>query len=46
MNITYGKFGKVEERIQKFKETEHSGYIYQNQLDKAFFHYDMVYGAF
>ena len=29
---TYGPFMKNKERIQKFKETEDSQYIYQNQL--------------
>ena len=28
-------FTKSKERIQKFKETGHSQYIYQNRLDKA-----------
>ena len=34
---------KDKERIQKFKETEDSRYIYQNELDKACFQHDMVY---
>ena len=34
------------ERIQKFKETEYLRYIYQNELDKACFQHDMVYGGF
>ena len=32
--------------MQKFKETGDTGYIYKNELDKACFHYDMVYGDF
>ena len=39
-----GPFTKNEERIQKFKETRDSQYIYQNDLDKACFRHDMVYG--
>ena len=33
-------------KIQKFKETEDSRYIYQNELDKACFQEAMVYGDF
>ena len=32
-----GPFTKIEERIQKFKETRDSQYIYQNKLDKDCF---------
>ena len=39
-----GPFTKNEERTQKFKETRDSQYIYQNELDKACFQHDMVYG--
>ena len=39
-----GPFTKNKERIQKFKETGHSRCIYQNELDKACFQHDMVYG--
>ena len=36
--IACGLFKKKnKERIQKFKETEHSRYIYQKKLDKACF---------
>ena len=35
-----------KERIQKFKETGNSRYIYRNELDKACFQHDMVYGDF
>ena len=41
-----GLFTKNKERIQKFKETGDSRYIYQNELDKAFFQYDMAYEDF
>ena len=37
---------KNKERIQKFKETENSQYIFQNELDKACFQHDMVYADF
>ena len=41
-----GPFTKNKEKIQKFKETGDSRYIYQNELDKACFHHDMAYGDF
>ena len=34
------------ERIQKFKETEDTSYIYKTKLDKAFFQHDMAYRDF
>ena len=37
---------KKKERIQKFKETGDSRYIYQNELDKACFRHDMAYEDF
>ena len=39
-------FAKNKERIQIFKETGDSQYIYQNQLNKACFQRDMAYGGF
>ena len=33
-------------RIQKSKETGDTNYIYKNELDKACFQHDMVYGDF
>ena len=39
-------FTKNKERIQKFKETGNSRYIYQNKLDKACFQHDLAYGDF
>ena len=41
-----GPFTKKEERIQKFQETGDSRYIYQNELDKTCFQYDMAYRDF
>ena len=41
-----GPFTKNKERIQKFKETGDTGYIYKNELDKACFQHDMAYGDF
>ena len=35
-------FTKNKEKIQKFKETGVSCYIYQNELDKACFQHDMA----
>ena len=32
-----GPFTETKERIQKFKETEDSRYVYQNELDKDCF---------
>ena len=39
-----GPFTKSKERINEFKETRDSRYIYQNELDKACFQNDMAYG--
>ena len=39
-------FIKNKERIQKFKETGDTKYIYRNELDKACFQHDMAYGDF
>ena len=41
-----GQFTKSKERIQKFKQTGASRYIYKNELDKACFQYDMAYRDF
>ena len=41
-----GAFTKNKERIQKFKKTEDTKYIYRKQLHKAFFQHDMTYGDF
>ena len=41
-----GPFTKTKERIQKFKQTGDSRYIYGNELDKACFQHDMTYGYF
>ena len=41
-----GSITKNEERIQKFKQTGDSRYIYKNELDKACFQHDMAYGDF
>ena len=41
-----GPFTKNKERIQKFKETGDTSYIYKNGLDKASFQHDMAYGDF
>ena len=40
----FGPFTKNNERIQKFKETVDTSYIYKNGLDKACFQHDMAYG--
>ena len=44
--IACGPFTKNKERIQRFKGTGDSRYIYQNELDKACFQHDMAYGDF
>ena len=41
-----GPFTKNKKRIQKFKERVYTSYIYKNELDKAGFQHDMVYGDF
>ena len=41
-----GPFTKSKERIQKFMETGNTNYIYKNDLDKACFQHDMVYGKY
>ena len=41
-----GSFTKNKERIQKFKETGDTNYIYKNELDRACFQQDMAYGDF
>ena len=41
-----GPFTKNKERIQKFKYTGKSRYIYRNELYKARFQHDMAYGYF
>ena len=38
-----GLFTKHEQRIQKFKETGDTNYIYKNELDKACFVHDAAY---
>ena len=43
---TCGPFTKNKERIQKFKETGDTSYIYKNELDKACFQHNMAYGDF
>ena len=37
---------KNKERIEKFKETGDSQYIYQNNLDKVCFQHNMTFGDF
>ena len=39
-------FTKNKERIQQFKETVDTKYIYKNELDKACFQHNMAYGDF
>ena len=44
--VTYsacGPFNKHKQRIQKFKETGDTNYIYKNELDKACFVHDAAY---
>ena len=41
-----GPFTKNKERIQQFKETGDTSYVYKNELDKACFQHDMAYGDF
>ena len=39
----FGPFTEHEQRIQKFKETGDTNYIYKNELDKACFVHDAAY---
>ena len=39
----FGPFTKHKQRIQKFKETGDTNYIYKNELDKACFAHDAAY---
>ena len=41
-----GPFTEKKERIQKFKETGDSRYIYKNESHKVWFQHDMAYGDF
>ena len=41
-----GPFTKNKGRIQKFKETGDTNYIYKNELDKACFQHDISYEDF
>ena len=43
---TCDPFTKNKERIQKFKETGSTDFIYKNELDKAYFQHDMAHGDF
>ena len=42
----YGPFTKNKEKVQKFKDTGDTSYIYKNELDKVCFQHDMAYGEF
>ena len=46
MHSAYGPFTKNKGRIQKFKKTGDTDFIYKNELDKACFLHDMAYGDF
>ena len=41
-----GPFTKNKERIEEFNEIGDSQYIYQNELDKAYFQHDIACGDF
>ena len=41
-----GPFTKNKEKIQKYKETGDTNYIYKNELDKPCFQHDMAYEIF
>ena len=38
-----GPFTKNKERIQKFKETGDTNYVYKNELDKVCTHHEIAY---
>ena len=39
-----GLFTKNKKRIEKFRQTGNSDFIYRDELDKACFQHDMAYG--
>ena len=39
-----GSFTENKERIEKFMQTGNINFLYKNELDKACFQHDMVYG--
>ena len=39
-----GPFTRNKKRIEKFMQTGNTDFIYKNELDKACFQHDMVYG--
>ena len=39
-----GSLSKNKERIEKFKQTGNTDFIWKNDLDKACFQHDMTYG--
>ena len=41
-----GPFTKNKEKVQRFKETGDTSYIYKNKLDKTCFQHDMAYEYF
>ena len=40
------QFTKNKERIENFKETGDTNYIYKNEFNKACFEHDIAYGDF
>ena len=44
--LVNGPFTKNKERIEKFRETGDTNYIYKNELDIACFQLDMAHGDF
>ena len=38
-----GPFAKNKERINKFRQTGNTDFIYKNELDRACFQHDMAY---
>ena len=41
-----GQFTKTKQRIQKFKETGDTNYVYKNELNEACLRHDVAYGDF
>ena len=40
----FTKTKKNKERIEKFMQTRNTNFIYENELDKAYFQHDKAYG--
>ena len=42
--VPFTKTKKNKKRIEKFMQTRNTNFIYENELDKAYFQHDKAYG--